>query len=405
MDATESRKSKSKASSSATDLLEPGHALGQIVAAARGLEIVIEQQTAREKDLREENHSLRESGRRIAVELTELMMNFSAAKEAASVAALQLSDALRERALLRDDFSQREHARRVEEEAKSKLHAAEALARENRTREEINQVAKFAAAEARMERDSWSAKIAEMERAYEALRARSVGENARLLQEVKVRAETVAAVVLEADKTRAAFAEYQWAGERRVFELESKLSEIGELYRAAEIQIVDLTARLERERTAPRSAIEENDERDRPLQTESQAALRQARIEFEILLKQVHCEAQRNLDLAHAENRGRIEELERAAQELSDELEVERKRKHEADQARREAEIERDTCTRDSAARIRRLEEECAELAEELKRMLDHGERRIATLSRMERKELEVERERTRIAQDQPIDH
>jgi hypothetical protein len=209
-------KNKPTPTPTVTDILESGHALGQIAAAARGLEIALEQQSAREKELREENNYLRDSGRQLAAELTDLMMKVRVAEEASALNAMKLDESLRERTLLREEFQQREHAVRLNEEKQRTIFAAESIARENQIREEVHQVAKFSATEARIERDKLIAKITELGETHEAFRTLAIAENLRLRDEAKVRTETIAAITTESDRARATLAEFQASTQTRI---------------------------------------------------------------------------------------------------------------------------------------------------------------------------------------------
>jgi hypothetical protein len=384
-----------------TDILESGHALGQIAAAARGLEIALEQQSAREKELREENNYLRDSGRQLAAELTDLMMKVRVAEEASALNAMKLDESLRERTLLREEFQQREHAVRLNEEKQRTIFAAESIARENQIREEVHQVAKFSATEARIERDKLIAKITELVETHEAFRTLAIAENLRLRDEAKVRTETIAAITTESDRARATLAEFQASTQTRIAGLEATVTELNDALRSSQLDNTELTGRLDRERKAARLSIQElktiredSESRNQNLQAEAQSALRQARIELDTRLKQAQYEAQTDLELARRENRERIEELESTVGNLSDELEIERKRTHEAEKVRQTAEQNLDSHARNSLARIRRLETECAELSDELKLTLENSERRmeeIRTEARIEKTKLAKE--------------
>jgi hypothetical protein len=394
-------KNKPTPTPTVTDILESGHALGQIAAAARGLEIALEQQSAREKELREENNYLRDSGRQLAAELTDLMMKVRVAEEASALNAMKLDESLRERTLLREEFQQREHAVRLNEEKQRTIFAAESIARENQIREEVHQVAKFSATEARIERDKLIAKITELGETHEAFRTLAIAENLRLRDEAKVRTETIAAITTESDRARATLAEFQASTQTRIAGLEATVTELNDALRSSQLDNTELTGRLDRERKAARLSIQElktiredSESRNQNLQAEAQSALRQARIELDTRLKQAQYEAQTDLELARRENRERIEELESTVGNLSDELEIERKRTHEAEKVRQTAEQNLDSHARNSLARIRRLETECAELSDELKLTLENSERRmeeIRTEARIEKTKLAKE--------------
>jgi hypothetical protein len=401
MDGIGNKPKKNTKPRSVNNLLESGQALGQIAAAARGLEITIEQKANRERELIEENQYLRDSGRQLATELTDLLQKVSNLEEHTKNQANQLEEATIERARILEDFQHREHAWKTEEEKRFALLVAENSIRENEIRAEILKVTRIAETEARIERERLKGELIETHQAFDSYRTNATAEASHLHEEIRNRTAAFNSAQSELAKSRAQFLEFQAAAERRIAALDHAITESDDGLRIAQTKIAELTLVLEQERSESRRAIEElkklheeSESRAQTFQSEAKAALRQARTELETRLEQARYEAQTDLDHARQESRDTIHNLERAVQDASAEVEAERKLKRAAEERRHTAEQALDGITRDTAARIRRLEDECANLAEELRQTLEISERRLAEMR------VEHHREKTKIISD-----
>ncbi|MBS1963525.1 MAG: hypothetical protein JST04_15020 [Bdellovibrionales bacterium] len=384
-----------------TDLLESGHALGQIAAAARGLEIALDQQTKRERQLLEENSYLRDSGRRLAAELTDLMMKVGVLEEELAIARTRIDEVVREKTLQNEEHLRREREWSDSQDRISEFKIAETIARDNQIREETLQLAKVAAAEAALEHEKLQAKLNEITAEFSIYRDNATTELARVRRENARLTQALTAIESEKDSARAQLIEVAEAARTRAVALENELSEISTAHREAQLQVSDLSARLDRERATARATAaelasirEETITRVREMRITHERNAAQAKTELEARLKQAEFDAKSEIDLARRENRDRIAELERNLQILSDELESERKLKHEAERVRHEAEDAREATSRDAAARVRRLEIECADLTDELKRTVETSERRIAEIRN------EAKNEKIRLARE-----